>query len=325
MSATTNDEQRLDEFRAAIHRGDVPAVHRMLEGDEFYRQQVNAPIFAFGGRPIAQAKTNRAMVDLLLEFGADLNLKSDWWAGGWGIVDDVDADTADFQISRGAAMDIFAAAHLDRLDRLRELLNADPSLVHARGGDGCRPLHYARSAPAIDLLLERGAEIDARDVDHEATAAQWALPHPSAAKKAGDSLFDRTRHLVERGAQVDLFMAVALNNQSLLEQLIQSDPTLLDQRIGGAGYPPCPVAPGKHIYVYTFGERRTPHDIAAAYGHEEVFNLLMSPSAPRQRLAAAVISGNQSLAQLAMDEDPEALAALIEREPGLLPTAAWQG
>jgi ankyrin repeat protein len=58
---------------------------------------------------------------------------------------------------------------------LRAILPQDPSRVHERGGDGQTPLHFARSRAVIDLLLDAGADLDARDLDHRATPAQWML------------------------------------------------------------------------------------------------------------------------------------------------------
>ena len=45
----------------------------------------------------------------------------------------------------------------------------DPALVNAKGGDGKRPLHYARTVEIAEFLLDRGAEIDALDDDHSST------------------------------------------------------------------------------------------------------------------------------------------------------------
>ena len=47
--------------------------------------------------------------------------------------------------------------------------------MHARGGDGQTPLHFASTVEVAEFLLENGAEIDARDVDHESTPAQYML------------------------------------------------------------------------------------------------------------------------------------------------------
>src|SRR4051812_3456633 len=103
----------LKEFRRGGESGDVAGgggvvggggggVGGLLGGEGVVRENVNAPLFSFGGRAIGAAKGNMAMVDLLLEFGADIHLRSEWWAGSWGILDMVDAATAEALIARGA-------------------------------------------------------------------------------------------------------------------------------------------------------------------------------------------------------------------------------
>src|SRR3954471_19320561 len=120
----------IDEFRAALQARDVVRTRVLLATHYEVRGAVNDPIGAFGGRPIAMVKKHLPMVDLLLEYGADLNLKSDWAAGPFGILEwDITPAEAAPLIARGAVVDIFAAAHLGMLDRVRELLDADPSLV----------------------------------------------------------------------------------------------------------------------------------------------------------------------------------------------------
>src|SRR4051794_25185554 len=115
----------LEAFKQSITNGDAETLRELLKKHPALRQQVNAPLFAFGTRPIAHAKKHRDVVDVLLENGADINLKSDWWAGPYGILELADPETAEFLISRGANVDVFAAAHLGKIDRLRELLDSD--------------------------------------------------------------------------------------------------------------------------------------------------------------------------------------------------------
>src|SRR5579863_3912905 len=57
----------------------------------------------------------------------------------------------------------------------KELIAADPQLVQARGGDGQTPLHFAAKVEIAEYLLAQGADIDARDIDHESTPAQYML------------------------------------------------------------------------------------------------------------------------------------------------------
>jgi ankyrin repeat protein len=342
----------VEAFRAAIRSGDAGRLRKLMESHPELREQVNAPLFAFGARPIKHARRHPEVVDVLLRYGADINLKSDWWAGPWGVLEDADDATAEFMISRGAVVDIFAACHLGRIDRVRELLDADPSLVHARGGDGCLPLHFARTAEIIDLLLERGAEIDARDVDHEGTAAQWAVPSPIGKTEANEKQrrgLARVRHLLERGAAADVFMAAAVGDVERLREVIAADPgalearvgspessrtfhrssrvvkEALEARVGSPGYAPCPVAPGGHIYVYSLGTTKTPHEVAAEFGSDACLEVLLEHSTPKQRFLAACAAGDEAAVRQALREQPDLVATLTAQEQAALPNAAWNG
>jgi ankyrin repeat protein len=329
--AGQNDERKqqssLREFRDAVNRGDVEGARRLLENEPWVRQNINAPLFAFDSHAIAHTGNNPTMVDLLLQHGADLNLKSAWWAGGWGVLDMADPATAELLISRGAVVDVFAAAHLDRLDRLTQLLDADPDLVHAKGGDGCRPLHFARSKAAIDLLLDRGAQIDARDVDHESTAAQWGFMRPPAQRRGTEMHrpLAAVRHLLARGAQADIFMAAALDDVKLLAKILEESPGAIVARVGGEKYPPCPKAPGEHIYVYTLGAGKTPHQVAADFDSRQCLELLLAHSDPKQRFVAACSLGDESAARAALAQSPGLISSLLPDDIRALPDAALNG
>ena len=61
-------------------------------------------------------------------------------------------------------LDVFEAAGFGDVDRLTELLEAEPSLVNDYSGDGFTALHFAAffgRPDAASLLIERGAEVDA--------------------------------------------------------------------------------------------------------------------------------------------------------------------
>jgi ankyrin repeat protein len=62
------------------------------------------------------------------------------------------------------ALDVFEAAALGDLDRLEDVLDAEPLAATEYSGDGFTALHFAAFfgwPEAAALLLERGAEVDA--------------------------------------------------------------------------------------------------------------------------------------------------------------------
>ena len=71
---------------------------------------------------------------------------------------------ADLLIERGAEIDIFAAAALGKVGRLKALAQADPQLLHAYSPDGWTALHLAAhfgQREAVEALLAAGASVHA--------------------------------------------------------------------------------------------------------------------------------------------------------------------
>jgi hypothetical protein len=174
-------DQTGDSFRllsAAVTSGDADETARLLASFPALKSRLDEPMpdGSFGGTVLLRALSthNRQLVDVLLSAGADINARSHWWAGSFGVLDQA-SGMESYLIEHGARVDAHAAARLGMLHRLRELVTADPSLVHARGGDGQTPLHFAASVEIAEFLLDQGAEIDARDIDHESTPAQYLV------------------------------------------------------------------------------------------------------------------------------------------------------
>ena len=92
-----------------------------------------------------------------------------------------DRDEAD-RLAAGTELDVFEASALGRSERVRELLDADPSLANAWADDGFQPLGLASffgHAETAALLVERGAEVNSASRNqmqvmplHSAAAAQ---------------------------------------------------------------------------------------------------------------------------------------------------------
>ena len=58
----------VEEFQTAVGVGDVERARGLLSGHAEVRTAVNDPIAAFGSRPIAVARKNLPVLDVLLEF-----------------------------------------------------------------------------------------------------------------------------------------------------------------------------------------------------------------------------------------------------------------
>jgi hypothetical protein len=301
----------LEQFRSALRAGDVEAVRALLEGHYDVRAAINEPLGAFGARPAAMARKNLPLLDVLLEYGSDLNLKSQWWAGPFGILEwDISPEEAAPLIARGARLDIFAAAHLGMLERVRELVEGDRSLLSARGGDGKTALHCARTTEIARFLIDAGADIDARDVDHESTPAQYLVRDAP----------EVVRLLVDRGAWFDIFIAVALRDAGLVERCLREDPEALDHRTWQGKYtavhqgrPSTLEEIGDHrgdIYRWVFGHNVSVLDAARMLGFEEMEQLLLRHASPAQRLLAACAAADRLSAERVVSEYPGVVGTL---------------
>lgn len=99
-------ETPLDLFVDAVKRDDVEAARRLIESDPKVAAKINAPLFDFGRMAVHAARDSLAMLDLLLAHGADINAKSEWEHGGFGILEDARPEQAYWLIARGAVLDV---------------------------------------------------------------------------------------------------------------------------------------------------------------------------------------------------------------------------
>jgi ankyrin repeat protein len=209
---------------------------------------------------------------------------------------------AAYAIKRGAVVDAHSAARLGMLDKLRELTTADPALVRARGGDGQTPLHFASTIPIAEYLLERGADIDARDVDHESTPAQWMIRERQ----------DVARHLVGRGCKTDILMAAALGDTDLIGKHLDNDPKCIHTRVSNEYFPMINLKAGGTIYQWTLGWYVSPHDVAKQFGHEDAYRLLIERSPADVKLIAACWSADEPVLKTLLAQNPELVSKLSE-------------
>ena len=101
------------------------------------------------------------------------------------------------------SLDVFEAAAVGDVARVRELIDRDPSLVSAYAEDGFHPLGLAaffRHAEVVRLLLERNADVAAPARNRLAVTAL----HSAVATDVGPVDRGIVRMLLEAGAPVDV-------------------------------------------------------------------------------------------------------------------------
>lgn len=301
---------------AAVRADDVSRVGALLSTHRELRSRLDDPMPGgdFGATVLGPAirRKNREMIDLLLRHGADVNARSHWWAGSFGALDLCDPELAPFLIERGARVDAHSAARLGMLDQLDALVSANPDLVHARGGDGQTPLHFASTVEIAQYLLAHGADIDARDVDHESTPAQYMM---------GDRQ-DVARLLVERGCRTDILMTAALGDIDRVRRHLDEDPASIRTRVSEEYFPMRDSRAGGTIYIWTLGRAKTAHAVARQSGHDDVFRLLMERSPDALRLAQACTAGDDAIVDDLIARRPDIARGLSSDELAALVDAA---
>lgn len=289
----------LQQARYSFRSDDAPAIRRLLDLFPDFKARINDPIGGFDTPAITQVRS-RAMLDVLLDAGADINARSKWWAGGFGLLDCASPELAEYAIERGATITVHAAARLGLIDKLRTMISADPALVAVPGGDGQTPLHFAATIEIAAYLLENGADIDARDIDHESTAAQYMV-----AKRQ-----DVARELIRRGANADLLAAAALGDIDLAGRLLDADPEAIRVRVSDEYFPMINQRSGGTIYQWELGWHVSAVQVARKFDHPEMFDFLMARSPADERLLNACWLHDKVMVKSLLAQDADVAATL---------------
>jgi ankyrin repeat protein len=302
------------QFKQAVARGDADALRRLFMECPDLKSRINDPLFAFDSPAIVAAAGagNRDLLEALLDLGADINARSGWWAGSFGVLDNDRHDLVPWLLERGAKLDAHAAARHFMLDELHDLITANPALVNARGGDGQTPLHVASSVPIAALLLDRGAEIDALDIDHESAPARYLIrSHPEI-----------VRYLIDRGCKTDILMESAVGDLDRLRKRLDAEPESIRTQVNNKYFPMHNPRAGGTIYIWTLGLNHSPHRVASNFGHPAVLEFLLERTPPDLKLSEACLTGDSTMVKTMLAHNPNEVRAIAQANPGYISAAA---
>ncbi len=272
------------EFIEAVNKEDAARVKSLLASNVDLVENIDQPWFAFDAPAIvfAAASGNRELIKVLLDAGADIDVKSSWWAGGTsalqhaaGAMLSYNRELAEYLIGQGATIDAHAAAGLDMSDTLATLIRENPEVVNAPGSDGMSPLHFAATPRIAEILLAHGADINLQDRDHYGTPAQWTMRRRP----------EVCRCLLEQGAEADVVLYCAMGDVQRAQAEFQKNPELLKLRINvksAKGYviptvesPQIAEVPGGHVYAYQVGPTMPLLEIALQSKQMAIVDLLI--------------------------------------------------
>ena len=109
------------------------------------------------------------------------------------------------------------------------MLAKDASLAKVTSTqDRATPLHLATSVVMAKLLLDNGADINARDGHYSATPLRWAA---SNLWDHSHSWMDLVRYLQSKGAsETDIYFAAAVGDVARMQTILTGDPSLVNKR-----------------------------------------------------------------------------------------------
>ncbi len=317
--------QPAEALTAAIRAQDAGRVRHLLERHPDLRAHLDQPLADYGHGQhalfAAVQRSDRATIDVLLQAGANIHQRTDWWAGGWGVLDDCSPEMVEFLTARGAVIDAHAAARLEMPAKLRDRIAADPAVVHGRGADGRTPLHFAATVEIAEILLAAGAEIDSLDVNHESTPAQHMIRVFQKRHYPHDRQ-DVARYLIARGCRTDILMAAALGDIDLVRRHLAAEPQSIAMAASDQWFPKRDPRSAGTIYIESIGKGRTAHAAARDFGHEDVYQLLMQHTPSDVKLALACELGDAASFQQYLALHPDAVRSLSEEQRRKLPEAA---
>lgn len=279
LATLTATDQETPLYRAARY-GHVEIVGALLvQGAQPTVQRADGATPLHG---VADGSTRIEIAERLLSSGADVNTTDSLGRTAVQVaalraaplVEDVGDGfaLADFLLSRGATLDLWTAAALDRAEDICRMTKEDAEAVKKTNSDGETPLHVAARAGyrrATKTLLDAGADVHSRN--------KAGLTPLQVAKQPGRTRFlpphaPIVAILLERGAKDEAappftplskelpepHHVASTGNGEKLRALLATDPDTIRRRDD---------------------RRQTPLHCAAANGHQDLVRLLLDAGA----------------------------------------------
>jgi len=222
---TEYSDDQVAGFLRAVGRGDLPRAAALLREQPGLVNAVGPHPF-WGGRPQAlhvAIETNRpAMVKLLLRHGADVNGSNDEYDHWSPLLLTAEPRRRGFRqmlLRRGARVGLVEALAMGDDRRVIRLLAAGRRALPNQVTNNGSLLMFARTARAIDRLLELGVSIDQRD--------HWGATPLEALSRLGPRGRPLVRHLMTRGVAADPEAFARLNDRVMVSRLLRDDPSLI--------------------------------------------------------------------------------------------------
>ena len=189
------------------------------------------------------------------------------------------------------------------VDRVRAMLDAEPTLIEAGDARGNQPIHWAaltRNMKIVDLLLERGADINSKRPDGArpldlTNGDYWYRKGRDVPKIAVAAHQVFVGYLVAKGADYDISVAAKVGDTERVRALLEENTGLANR-----------------VPDYCTYYNAPPLVNALVRGHTETVKVLLEygadPSTPEPEMApngravmAAVASGNVEMVRLFLE------------------------
>jgi len=127
------------------------------------------------------------------------------------------------------------AAHRGYLEVVQLLLTAGADVMAREGSSDTIPLHWAAEGGHLEvarLLVDHGSDVNAIDGWHNLGPLGWAVARGSDQCRREAGRHEVADFLLTEGAQLDIFSAIAWGKPDGVRALIETDRAVLSQRLG---------------------------------------------------------------------------------------------